>query len=623
MKRTRWILAPSLVASALAATLPVQAQLGEVVQATPSAEAVASLNRNLASLSRNPQDVTALLGAGQAALDLGDVQAANGFYTRANMVNPQLGKAKLGLAVVQIGLKQPVEAAANFDAAEALGEPAQKHLAERGLAYDLTGQQEKAQRDYQAALQASPGDERTRLRYAVSLGISGKIAESDRQLETALAAGDREAWRMRAFVLAMNGRITDARKVTQTVMPKGLADALDPYMQRLPLLTTGQKAAAAYYGEFPANVLKLAAPEPARDVQVAAATTERQSSRRDRRSRTTATERPATSRQSSTRTASATPPAAAPASTPPPLTPPAPASTPPQTSRSQTPTQVALNQAPPPAQSTTRTQQPTATPPRQSTFEAPATVQPGSTNAAPTRPATTLAQGPSDPARAPAVAPTQVPVSTPGQSASMPPRTTTVPATTVPVTTAPAPANSSPTPAPGFSSAAQPVSTVSLADAVSALEVPEQERQNTASVADFNAVARIQDQRRKANEAAAAKAKAEAEAKAKADAAKKAEAERKAKLAANPSRNWVQIATGRDVDALAFDMRRMRRTYADAVGDLDGWTAEWGATRRLLVGPFKKPEDAKAVVAKITKSGGDAFLWQSEAGEEVSKIGGK
>jgi tetratricopeptide (TPR) repeat protein len=587
VKRMRWILA-----SALVAAVPLHAQsASEVVQATPSAEAVASLNRNLASLSRNPQDVTALLGAGQAALDLGDMQAANGFFTRANMVNPQLGKAKLGLAIVQIGLKQPAEAAANFDAAQALGEGALGHLAERGLAYDLTGQQEKAQRDYQQALRANPGNELARLRYAVSLGISGRLADADRQLEAPLAAGDREAWRMRAFILAMNGRIADARKVTQSVMPKGLADALDPYMQRLPLLSTGQKASAAYYGEFPSNVLKLAAPDPARDrdVQVAtAATTERESSRRSR----AGMDRRASSRATSQPPAAVRQPAAA--SPPPP-----PAAAPPP------PVQIARNQASPPPVAVQQQQrpaptpaQPAPTPPPQQRFEAPATTQLASTNME-TAPRAAPVQGPADPERAPAAP----------QSLAQ--------------SQAPQPSPVAASPAPGFSTAAQPTGAVSLADALSALEVPEQERQRSAAVADFNAVARIQDQRRKASEAAAAKAKADAEAKAKAEAAKKAEAERKAKLAANPSRNWVQVATGRDVDALAFDLRRLRRTYSDALGDLGGWTAEWGATRRLLVGPFKKPDDAKAVVAKLTKSGGDAFLWQSEAGEEVTRIGGK
>jgi tetratricopeptide (TPR) repeat protein len=246
------------------------AQSGAVVQAVPSEAAVGRLNSSLAKLSRAPQDVEALLGAAQAALDLGDVQAANGFFTRANLVNPNLPAAKLGLAVVELALKQPQEAAANFDAAESLGEHARGHLADRGLAYDLTGQQAKAQRDYQAALRENAGDTKARLRYAVSLGISGKLLEADQLLEAPLKAGDREAWRFRAFIYAMNGKPTDARNITQNVMPKGLADALDPYMVRVPLLTPAQKAAAAHYGDFPANVLRMT--PPPQQVVVAAAT---------------------------------------------------------------------------------------------------------------------------------------------------------------------------------------------------------------------------------------------------------------------------------------------------------------------------------------------------------------
>jgi tetratricopeptide (TPR) repeat protein len=552
----------------LAFASPGWAQRGEVVQATPSAAAVDSLNRNLALLSRNPQDATALLGAGQAALDLGDVQAANGFFARANMVNPRLGKAKLGLAVVQIALKQPDSAASNFDAAAALGEQAQGHLADRGLAYDLTGQQEKAQRDYQSALQANPSDELARLRYAVSLGISGKIADAERQLETALASGDREAWRMRAFIFAMNGRIDEARRVTQSVMPKGLADALDPYMQRLPLLDSGQKAAAAYYGEFPTDVLKLAAPSPTRerDVQVAATN---QNNRRDRRSRSSSNSRQSreAARAEATRAAAAR--------------------------------QEPAPSAPAPAMATPV---PTPTPP-------PSSARLASNDSAP-RPAAPVTPRPTT---------TALPPSTPTSAVARPVQGPANPG----VQPAPATAGAS-NPAPASSPAAQPVASArSFGELISDLEVPETERQRAAAAADLAAVQRIQEQRRKAAEAAAVKARAQAEAKAKAEAAKKAEAERKAKLAANPSRNWVQIATGKDVDALAFDLRRMRRSYADAIGDLTGWTAEWGATRRLLVGPFKKVEDARAAINQITKSGGDAFLWQSEAGEEVTKIGGK
>jgi len=565
IKRTRWILAFSL-AMAMAATAPAQTRPGEVVQATPSAAAVDSLNRNLALLSRNPRDANALLGAGQAALDLGDVQAANGFYTRANLVNPNLGKAKLGLAIVQIALKQPAEAAVNFDAAQALGESAQGHLAERGLAYDLTGQQAKAQRDYLAALAADPNDQQARLRYATSLGISGNVNEAESQLQPVLTGGDREAWRLRAFIFAMNGRMDDARKITQTVMPKGLADALDPYMQRLPLLTAAQKAAAAHYGEFPSNVLRLAAPDPARqprEVQVAAVKEEREPSRNSR-----------STRNSRTKAAPRQPKAA-----------------------------------------------------RGAAAVATAASQPAPAVAAP---ATLAASVPAPPAAQPAQPPLRQPVvqpvpaaPAPAPAVPVPPPAARAPATSPAPVAAPPPAASVPASDPPAAPVPPPPPPPSLADRLSGLSVPAQERQNAAVVADMAAVARIQEQRRKATEVAAAKAKEEAEAKAKAEAARKAEAERKAKLAANPARIWVQIATGKNVDALAFDLRRLRRSYSDAISDETGWTAEWGATRRLLVGPYKKIEDARAAVSKIAKAGGDAFVWQSEAGEEIAKIGGK
>ncbi len=49
-----------------------------------------------------------------------------------------------------------------------------------------------------------------------------------------------------------------------------------------------------------------------------------------------------------------------------------------------------------------------------------------------------------------------------------------------------------------------------------------------------------------------------------------------------------------------------------------------GARRdEKLIGPYKKVDEARAAVSKVAKSGGDAFVWQSEAGEEVAKIGGK
>jgi len=548
-----WIAAAGLAMPAAALfPSPALAQSGAVVQAVPSAGAVDRLNSNLAKLSRSPQDVDALLGAGQAALDLGDVQAANGFYTRANLVNPNHPAAKLGLAIVELALKQPQDAAANFDAADALGEHAAGHLADRGLAYDLTGQQAKAQRDYQAALRADPADAKARVRYAVSLGISGHLTEADQLLEPALKAGDREAWRFRAFIYAMNGKTAEARNITQSVMPKGLADALDPYMVRVPLLTPAQKAAAAHYGDFPANVLRMNPPPPP-PVQVAAAPAREpapvQEAETDRNKKA-----------KGKRDTNAKPPVLV-ATTPPPAP--------------QQPAPSKLDLIPPPPLPDGGVQQARA--------ETPPPVRTVRVDPAPpvTRPNLTVTP-PSE--QKPDLPPTRPIVSTPSPAMQ--------------------PAPQSPKPRDG-----------SLAAALSSLTVPDAEKSAGTPAVDLQALAK----------AKADKAKADKEAKAKADreAKAKAEAEEKKRIKANPSRIWVQIAAGRNEKALAFDLRRFRKTYSDEIGDESGWYAEWGATNRLLIGPYKKEEKAKSVASSIKKAGGDAFVWESDAGEEVHQIGGE
>jgi tetratricopeptide (TPR) repeat protein len=532
------------------------AQPGAVVQAVPSQAAVGRLNSNLAKLSRAPQDVEALLGAAQAALDLGDVQAANGFFTRANLVNPNLPAAKLGLAIVELALKQPQEAAVNFDAAESLGEHARGRLADRGLAYDLTGQQAKAQRDYQAALRENAGDTKARLRYAVSLGISGKLLEADQLLEAPLKAGDREAWRFRAFIYAMNGKPTEARNITQSVMPKGLADALDPYMVRVPLLTPAQKAAAAHYGDFPANVLRMTPPREPVVVAAAppsqpAAVATKDDGKKSRNSRDRGRD-------------SKTPPAQA----------------------------VAVAQAPAPSRIDLIPPPPPLPEPVQVARAEPTPVRPLISSSAPT---VVPAQ------RTPVVQPLPQAATTtsPARSTGLPPG---LPARTQPFVQ----------PSPGQ---AKPPPERTLASALSSLTIPDTEKAQDTKVVDLKAVAKAKAD--KAKKDAEAKAKAEKEAKA------KAEADLKKKLKDNPSRIWVQIAAGKNEGALAFDLRRFRKTYADAIGDESGWFTNWGATNRLLIGPYKKEESARTVVTQIKKAGGDAFLWKSEAGEEVKKIGAK
>jgi len=94
----------------------------------------------------------------------------------------------------------------------------------------------------------------------------------------------------------------------------------------------------------------------------------------------------------------------------------------------------------------------------------------------------------------------------------------------------------------------------------------------------------------------------------------------KPKPPANPQRFWAQVATGRDVKALAFDWRRLQRDGGALLAKRDPYTAKWGQTRRLLTGPYKSEDEADKAVAALKKKGIDAFEFTSDEGQEVTPI---
>jgi hypothetical protein len=110
---------------------------------------------------------------------------------------------------------------------------------------------------------------------------------------------------------------------------------------------------------------------------------------------------------------------------------------------------------------------------------------------------------------------------------------------------------------------------------------------------------------------------AKADATAKADKAKPA-----AKPAApsHPSRIWVQIGVGRDKSALAFDWRKESKQAAELVKGKKAWTTPWGATNRLLVGPFESQAAAQAFLKAWKDKDSGAFVWTSPAGQAVDAL---
>ena len=134
------------------------------------------------------QGFQALIGAGKAALEIGDAQAAAGFFARADEVNPRSPLPQAGMGAVSVANGEPQAALPYFKRAQQLGAPLATFGCDRGLAYDLLGQQAQAQADYRAALGGRDGDE-ARRRLALSLAISGDRAGALQTLGAAVGQG--------------------------------------------------------------------------------------------------------------------------------------------------------------------------------------------------------------------------------------------------------------------------------------------------------------------------------------------------------------------------------------------------------------------------------------------------
>ncbi|MGN6496852.1 MAG: tetratricopeptide repeat protein, partial [Tsuneonella sp.] len=249
---------PSMRAIALA-TLPMllgapaaQAQqtiARPVVQPLPPA-ASGDLSAALRRLAADSRDFQALIDAGKASLKLNDIDAALGFFGRADAVRPGDPQVKAGLAAAYLRSDRPLEALQLFAEADRGGAIDTQAMADRGLAYDLVGDNAAAQAQYRAAL-AHGLDTDTIMRLALSQAIAGDRAGFEATLLPLLQQRSLPAYRARAFGLAILGDEKEAVSIAQAVMPRDLADRVAPYLGSMPRLTHAQQAAAANLGMFP------------------------------------------------------------------------------------------------------------------------------------------------------------------------------------------------------------------------------------------------------------------------------------------------------------------------------------------------------------------------------------
>lgn len=612
-----------------------------------------TLNEALSRLAARPQDIDALLEASNAALQLGDIEAAIGFLTRADAVSPGNPRVKGMIGSALVRNENPYDAIGYFDQAEAAGADVAKLASDRGLAYDLVGDQVTAQSFYRIALARTPGEELTR-RYALSLAVSGDKRTADQVLSPLIQRQDPAAWRTRTFILAITGNEEEAISIANSMMPKHLADGIAPYLRYMPRLTSAQQIAAATFGKFPrAADIGRDDPRAARFVK----SSPRGAGTQIALAPSTAA-KPAASASAKPVVPASKPVAAKPAAAVP--TTPARAAPPPVDPAIRTPDDAAAGSAKDQAVAASL-----------AGASGPATVStsaPAATTAVATAPApqpALAAVAPVGGATAPSASVVSEPTASPTQVAAAPVEQSAPPPADAPAfdfssafgdfrppaeeqqqiaavdisrlpPVSPRPVAAKPAEKPAPKAPVKAVEEKPVKQTVATGTSAKTARGTTAATA-AEATAKGAKGKTdkvdpktakadpKATDAKAAKADpkaAKADAKtAKTAAADKASAKgKKGKEARNPSRVWVQLSTGGNKDDLPKDWRRISAKAGTVLRGKKAYTAEWRNNFRLLTGPFPTDAAAQTFVNQLRREGVSAFSWSSEDGQVVDAL---
>ena len=592
-------------------------------------------------IAQRPTDSFALTDAGYAAIKLGDYDAAFNFFTKASAIQPADARIKAGLGIAQVRRENPFEALSLFDEALRLGASERSFALDRGLAFDLLGNFDRAERDYVLAASFGDSDEVT-LRHSISLSLAGRKDEADRLLVPMLQRENPEAWRARALMLAARGDAKEAGKIAAGFLPEREARRMDGYFRNMARLTTAQQAAAMHFGHFP---IGSEIGEDSQAVQTLATATGARPASNGGDSRLIPSGEPLGAKNGAAKAVAAKvdkpvkgkakKPNAANAD----FTTNSAQQAVDAAARAKV-TTVSGTQLPPPeaARPPVRIALPALAKPKPEAVELPAAAQPSEeTDELPaTGPAvlTKVAELPvikSDPV--------VIAVNTPQVTTNVAVVEPAPPSVAAPIVFDTKIAEKGPigpgfesvdpnnaivaAPAPDVAAAeiapvvvaevtvpkpvvAPPEKSFDLGALVESIEVPEDEKRPSVAPVDLKKIKTT---------APAPKVDTVA---VKADAAAKA-----AKQTASAPRLYVQIATGADAAGLTYDYRRMAKKTPGLFANQNGWTSAWGKTRRLLVGPFTDQKSAKKWEADFRKSGGNGFVWQSDKNAVVEKLKGK
>lgn len=573
----------------------------EIVQPLPPKE-LDQLNAALRRISQSPQDVDALLDAGEASLALDDIGAAEGFFLRAEALAPGNPRVLLGLGRAAVRARDPLKGIGLFDSAEEAGANMASVALDRGLAYDLVGDNVSAQGEYRKGLTLAEDDE-LRRRLSLSLAIAGDREGFQNTLNPLVAKGDSASYRTRAFGLAILGEEDEAVEIAAAVMPREMSARIEPYLRYMKRLTPAQQAAAGNLGVFPrAAQIGRDTPQVAQYreqrglVRTADARLAPQGEPLGQRIDTTSQRR----RPDRGRSVAAEPVAEAAAI---PVDDATSAALPESVRREVA--RAEREQASDPLQRTSRQ----AVVVRRIERDAP-TVDGSASGAAESAQIADIEPAES---QSLAAAPAGVAVrELPAAEAAGPTAPTGVAVTEIPAAQqAMSGTGSVGIPEPGFDLAR--VESVAVAPSFS--EPASAEVEENLSVAEaFAAFAEAAPPVPSSSggvDITSIKPPREVE----------KPAPPPAPRIVHPSRHWVQIATGKDLKALGFDWRRMSGKAPDVLGKLKPSTTPWGEANRLLAGPYPSLQDARKALNLLKEKGVDGFTYTSPEGQEIKPLG--
>jgi Flp pilus assembly protein TadD len=165
---------------------------------------------------RRPQDVEAVVCEGNALAALGRRDEAAAAFGRAQQLAPDATEVLMGLGRLRLAT-DAVAAETLFRRVVARDPGNAAAWNDLGIACDLQGRHEEAQRDYGKALGLQPGMRGAEVNLALSMAMSGQADEAVRRLR-ALAADPAASPRLRqdlAAALAMANRPREAAKLLE------------------------------------------------------------------------------------------------------------------------------------------------------------------------------------------------------------------------------------------------------------------------------------------------------------------------------------------------------------------------------------------------------------------------